>query len=530
MKKIFTVSLSLLLIAALLLPFGAMTASAADRTPVINIEGEKDIEVWQEDGTHYRPTGEKADAIVDEAVDELIPVFLKALLTDNYDEWSRMALEKLTPIYDEIRPNPDGTLPENTGPDYSGVIGHAGVTEIPDPASVNYYYSYAWDYRRSPLDEADSLQAFIELVKAKSGSDKVVLLSRCGSTSLSAAYLYKYGTANIEKMVFVCSTLTGVAYVDTLLSGNLSISGKSLYYDLTYRDPLGSFNERVSRFVNALVYAINANGSAEDVAALAVYAYDKIKDSFTAPFLRSYYGVCCNDVAFVGDHYDAYRDYIFPSEELKQEYAAILAKTDEYRYNVQARLVELLTAAADEGVSVNFIAAYGEPAGYPFGAQSDSVGDELMDVYSQTLGATAAKYGETLSDDYIAAREAAGYGAYISPDRQIDASTCLFPETTWFIKNLRHIFFANDLHDFIRMIAWTDNMTVNSNPDRPRFLTVVGNHDGLAPAQAENDNDLAPDANAPEMNSATGFFARVLAFYVKVIAFIAKVFHSFRAN
>ena len=529
MKKCITVCLSLLLIAALLLPFGAMTASAADRTPIINIEGEKKIDVWREDGTHYAPTEEASDPIVEEAVKELIPVFLKALVTNNYDEWSRRALEKLTPIYDDIRPNPDGSLPENSGVAYYPGLYHGGMTDIPAPAAVNYYYSYAWDFRRSPLDEADDLHDFIELVKAKSGSDKVTIVSRCGSTSLAAAYLYKYGTENIDKLIFACSTLPGVPYVDTLLSGNLYISGSALYYRMTYR-PLGSFDGHLRTFVNALLYAMMENGSMDDANVIIARAYGKIKDSFVAPFLRSYYAICGNFVATVGDRYDAYRDYIFPTAELKQEYAAILAKTDEYRYNVQAKIGELLTDAEDAGVSVNFIVTYGEPSDYPVSEQSSNTGDELMDVTDQSLGAVTATYPNALPDAYIAEREAAGAGKYISPDKQIDASACLFPETTWFIKNMRHDFFQNDLHDFIRLIAWTDGFTVDADPAYPQFLTVVGDHEGLAPAQAENADDLDPDANKPEMNSAMGFLARVLAFYAKTIAFIAKIFRSLRVN
>ena len=72
MKKILSLCLSLLLAAALLAPAATLTAFAADRTPVINIEGEREIEVWKEDGTHYSPTQAPADAVVDEAIKELV--------------------------------------------------------------------------------------------------------------------------------------------------------------------------------------------------------------------------------------------------------------------------------------------------------------------------------------------------------------------------------------------------------------------------------------------------------------------------
>ena len=528
MKNKVSFCTSLLLVVALLTPVLCLAASAANKIPVINIIGERAVEVWKEDGTHYEPTGDAADAVVDGAVQELVPLFIKAVLTNNYDEWSRKALEKLTPIYDEIRPNPDGSLPENTGIYYAAVNVPTTEAQVPAPEQVNSYYPFAWDYRLSPLDAADQLKTYIGWVKAKTGSDKVVIVSRCGSTSLPAAYLYKYGTADIEKLIFACSTLPGVSYADTLLSGNVYISGDALYNRVSYRDDFSSLNENLRKFLSALLYAMAENGGMDDANGIINYAYGKIKDSFVAPFLRSYYGICGNYVASVGDHYDDYRDYVFPTDELKAEYAAILAKTDEYHYNVQAKIRELLTAAAEDGVSVNFIVTYGEPTDWPIGENSSRVGDELMDANAQSLGATAVNYGETLPDAYVAAREAQGLGGFISPDHQIDASTCLFPETTWFIKNMRHAFFENDLHDFIRMIAWTDDFTVDSDPDRPRFLTVVGDHAGLAPAAAENENDLDPAANRPDMHNAGGFFARIIAFYAKLISRIFNFFHQFR--
>ncbi|MBQ7639277.1 MAG: hypothetical protein IJS90_10295 [Clostridia bacterium] len=525
MRRKLSVCLSLLLVAALLSPVSALCASAASRTPVINIEGEREIEVWKEDGTHYSPTEDAADAVVDEAVKELVPLFLKAMLTNNYDEWSRRALEKLTPIYDEIRPYPDGSLPENTHP-YFPPYGYGGATEVQAPGQVNFYYTYDWDFRRSPLDEADDLHHYIELIKEKTGSDRVTLASRCGSTALAAAYIYKYGTEDIEKLIFTCPTLPGVSYADSLLSGNLFVSGSALYNYVSYGDALSSLNEKIGKFVTELLYAMAQNGSIDDANVIISRAYGKIKDSFVAPFLRSYYGICGNYITDVGEHYEDYRDYVFPTQELKTEYASILEKADEYHYNVQEKIEELLTGAKNAGVSVNFIVTYGEPAGYPIGENSAKTGDELMDVTSQSLGATTGNYGETLSDSYIAERTDAGFGKYISPDKQIDASTGLFPDTTWFIKNIRHNFMVYRLHDLIRLIAWTDGMTVETNPAYPQFLTIAGDdYQRLEPAQAVNENDV-DSAPAPDMNGVSGFFARIIAFFVGIYVRIAKLFNS----
>lgn len=513
MKNTLKKILSLCLVFALLLPAAAMTVSASERVPIVCVWGESDILVWREDGSSYAPTGEAADEIMNAAIRPLIPVFLKAVLTDNYDEWSRQALELLTPIYDEIRPNPDGSLPANTG------IGFSWSPEtLADPESVNYYYVYTFDYRLSPLDAADDLQAYIKAVEAKTGSDKVVLASRCGSTSIGAAYLYKYGTADLSKLIFVSSTLLGVPYANCVLSGHAIVPTDALYHFVGRKEPLAQFSERLNKFALAFLYALNENGGGEDVTQLVDRLFGKVADSFVSPFLRSYYGIGANFVADVCDSYEEYREFIFPTDALKQEYAAILAKTDEYHYNVQEKLYELFSAAEADGVSVNVIAVYGEPSENVVGERSRLVGDSLTDAGYQALGATVPAYPNTLDDDYIADRAAAGFGKYISADRMIDASTCMFPDTTWFIKNIRHWFYENDLLSLMQAISWTDGMTVDTDPAFPQFLNAREDHSALDPLQATNPNDVHPDDYKPEMNGIMGFFARLLAFYLKLIA------------
>ena len=519
LKSAVKKTISLLIAAALLLTSLAITVTAAEKTPIICVTGELPIKVYKEDGSSYIPTEGAADEIMDEAIKELVPVFIYAFVTDNYDEWSRRALEKFTPIYDEIRPNPDGSLPEGTGIDYSW-----SPETLSDPAAVDYYYTYTFDYRLSPLDAAEDLHAYVKAVEAKTGSDKVAMVCRCGSTSIGAAYLYKYGTEDLTKITFFSSSLLGIPYADTMLGGRVVIPGDALYHFVASQNPLAGMDERLNKFAVACLYALNENNSADDLINLVLRVYDKIKDSFVSPFLRSYYGICPNFVATVNDSYEDYRDFIFPTDELKQEYAAILAKTDEYHYNVQLKLADLFTAARDEGVPVNFIAVYGDPSENPNGERSRLVGDELTDACYQSMGATVPVYPNTLSDEYIKERTTAGFGKYISPDKMIDASTCLFPDNTWFIRNMRHEFSGEDAISLFKAIAWTDNMTIQTDPAFPQYLNARADHSGFDPAQETNPNDINPDDYKPDMNNATGFLARLIAFYAKMITRLAALF------
>ena len=50
------------------------------------------------------------------------------------------------------------------------------------------------------------------------------------------------------------------------------------------------------------------------------------------------------------------------------------------------------------------------------------------------MGATTADYGKTLKRT----------GAHVSPDRIVDAATCLLPNNTWFFKGVAHVNFWYD--------------------------------------------------------------------------------------
>ena len=64
-----------------------------------------------------------------------------------------------------------------------------------------------------------------------------------------------------------------------------------------------------------------------------------------------------------------------------------------------------------------------------------------------SLGATCTTIDETFSAEYIAEAQAKGTDKYISKDLTVDASTCLFPDKTWFAKNLNHDDWPEEFHN-----------------------------------------------------------------------------------
>ena len=77
----------------------------------------------------------------------------------------------------------------------------------------------------------------------------------------------------------------------------------------------------------------------------------------------------------------------------------------------------------------------------------------------------------TLHRDHFSVRKQQKYPEYnfMSPEWNIDASTCAFPFRTWFIKGVGHSTSPGDYEDLSKEIIH-DDIDVFTNPDRPQFL------------------------------------------------------------
>lgn len=532
-KKILSVILAVLFV----LPVGTLSAISADEvTPIVYVYGYRGIYVYNEDGTYYTPIDEYAPKentdgdIVSASVSELLPLFAKALATDNYDEYCDRALELLAPIYAEIKPNPDGTVPANTGCGWSW--SYNGINAHPNSRTV---YPYNWDTRLSPMDVADDLNDYINAIKEKTGCKQITLVGRCAGTEVTAAYLWKYqkpaGYADIKKYIFLASTLKGYDYFDLIGSGNVTIPDEALYRYVRQNEILEKNigDEKIYAFVSAMFDYLESSYGLKAAMGMVDHIYGKIKDRFIARFLKEFYGISLGQVGSINEHFEEYKNYVFQEEGDREKYAAIIAKADDYHYNVQANIESVFKEMNSSGTPVYVIGGYGEQQ-YPIGDCSNYVGDEYVNVGKQTFGATVSMMTQTLPDEYIAAREAAGFGRYISPDRQVDASTCLFPDHTWIVKNLRHSFNGDDVYYLIMAIALTDNASVTTVEGYPQFLNANADHTAAEPMQAVNANDIDWDALSPQLSFPSSVFARISAFFVKIFLWIKSTFDRIGAS
>ncbi len=363
-------------------------------------------------------------------------------------------------------------------------------------------YPMVCDWRLDPFVNADELNDYIQEIKRVTGSDKVNIDARCEGANILAAYLAKYGYEDLHCIQFYSPTLYGAELADGLFSGNIHIDGDALarYKDVKFKIE----DELTNELVNAIL-EFAGDTLLLDVTAFSLdLLFMKLYGEVIAPLVRETYGTFPGFWAMVSKkNYSAARKGIFKGCE--DEYAGLIEKVEHYNKDVRQHLDELLLGAKKAGVPVAVFCYYGDYQVPPITENANELSDNTIILKNTSLGATTAKYGKTLSAKQLKKAAENGTDKYISPDKMVDASTCLFPDTTWFIWDCPHELFPDYIFDRLAEFYYADgDMTVFSNPDFPQYLIAHTDPEDsdvgyLEPMTDEN----APTINAPSRNIRT---------------------------
>ena len=194
------------------------------------------------------------------------------------------------------------------------------------------------------------------------------------------------------------------------------------------------------------------------------------------------------------------------------------------------KTIGMLKQMDKDGVHVNVICKYGFQTP-PFVASAKKLSDNTVDVYSQSFyGAACASTGRKLSADYIKACKKDGTIKYVSPDKQIDSTTALFPDTTWYIKYYEHNPFYDCFNEMIMDMCYSDTqMTVFSDARYPQYLNYDAETDSFAPVPPKYPaEDPAAGGNTGSGNKDDeenyGIFSPIVKFLRSIWEFILSLF------
>ena len=485
MKKTISLLLSFILLISgcTCAAYASEEDSFSLRTPTIMIHGTS--------ATVYdTPEGEVAlyddGEYISKLIPDGIPMLAKGLLTGCWDDWTNLFLETMAPAYEHYAPALDGTMPEGS---------HSNLAK---PSNSGYSWNYWPDERMSPLDTADEIAELIEDLRVSTGCEKVVIIGRCEGSAYATAYIDKYerprGYSGLKAFILSDPAMNGVHYVEGIFSGTVYIDGTDVQNfmksEATLKNLLGSgAAETIELIIKAAGILKNTYGI-ELTASVVNRMYRQLKDPLLAPFLRMYYARGLGAWSTVYQRFDEAIEYLFPTDELKEEYSYFIDKASAFR-EVAASMPEMVSEMQDAGVIFADIVEYGFPM-YPLTKDACEVGDNLTGVRYKGFGAECSRLDGTLSKKYISERTEAGYGAYISPDRQIDASTGLFPDNTWYVKNVNHAI-PDQIYVMYDALA-NDDITdvfaderypqfLNYDPDEPTFLPLKETDKAVEPIE-----------------------------------------------
>ena len=369
-------------------------------------------------------------------------------------------------------------------------------------------------------------------MKAVTGSPQVALVCRCVGANVVYAYIAKYGTDSLYSL-----GMDGVVGMHGCEPMSEAISGKfrvnlpainRLLVDLQALDMIGDLDPLIESTI-ALAAASPAITMTKE--ALRLTIYQKIVEGATSALALSTFFSCPMYWACVNaDDYDAAMQYVFGDEgsAKRVKYAGLINKIEDYNTQVRQRLPEILREIKENVPRVCVISKYG----YQLAAVSESadmVADQIATVYSSSFGATTSKVYETLPESYLAKQIEAGKERYLSPDGQIDASTCLFPEQIWFAKGARHSNWTWTENDLMYTVVTSEEVLTCDDMDVPRFFVEQNDEAGTwEPMTAENCHtenwSTDRDDNAP-----MGFMAKIRAYFKAVSAWLRLVMEKLRS-
>ncbi len=488
MKKVLSVVLSILMIFSVCFVTNAAETTedktivtVETDTPVIVVRGMNFGGGLQYDrGTeNARPANVKFDAGV--LFKYLTKTLATLVTTFSMDEAVSVICEYVVTLFADYPCDENGdSLYDNISAEwypeavshYPEVIDREGVGEISLVASLadrygadNVYY-FVYDWRLDPMDNADLLNKTVNKALSDHGCEKVDIICCSMGGSITMAYLSEYGYEKIDTVISNTSVMFGTDIITDLFRGNVCFDA----------DTLDTF---VSASVPALAGIIkfgNLTGGLDVLCKLvnnfAKKYEEKIYNETLIPTFATLPGFWSMMKA---DYYEEARQFIFEGKE--EQYAGLLTRLDAYYNNVSSKREEILADAVNGGMKLAIVACYNTPIA-PVYEHAKYQSDGVVETSPMSGGALTSVIGKELPQEQLT-----GDSRYISPDKCINANTCLYKDYTWFIKDASHVIglYGSDCAYFLfELLESNAQPTINTFAQYPQFM-ASGEYETLAP-------------------------------------------------
>ena len=565
MKKLISLTLALVMLFAVMMPMATVFAEEADTsdlTPIIYVRGngnqlynDKGQLIASDFGHISLGDDEEAtkETIIETASNILLPFLTEGLLFDEWDNYGKAIYDEISPLFEEAILDGDGNPRYGTGIGKGAESANKwktkqifkdenGLYVVRDYENETREYSFTYDWRLDPFYNAELLHGFVTEILATTGAKQVSFVTRCLGGVVLNAYLVKYGELGLVK---------NALYGDTLAMGSTSIT-KGFSGQVEFDA------ENLQRYEGQLIHCAEiGEGVGFEIPLLAdeiiqntldLFNQVNVTDKFLEPIESLYnrlykalipalfqafgYGSMPSFWATVyKDDFDLAMNVMFGEDgsEARTYYAGLIEKIEYYREHVTSQLpglYEKFAAPKEEGgygVHIGTVSKYGY-LNPPAVKDSDALNDATVNLSDASFGATTAKVGRTLSEDYIAKRVAENKGKYISFDKQVDTSTCIFPDTAWVIKNQHHGF-GDTIFEIAYEFCNGTNVTVEKS-SFPRFMMFDEFTETWSPMTEDNCADLDFMTRAETEPTTATRLASLMRFFTMILNFFTKLFNG----
>ncbi len=542
MKKVISLILSVLMVALMLTPMMATAANNPADIPIIYIVGKQNSPVYKldengnwaldENGKRIAvdsvntPLGMSRGEYIKTQVEPVLKELLPAFITGDYSKYVQALTDATAPIYKDLVLNEDGIDTD------SSIDWNYAVQQPSKGAGGFKYYYFKYDWRYSPYDTADELHQFVEYICAKEKVEKVNIHARCYGSNVAMAYIAKseagfYDTPfRMNNLILNTTPLDGYIVIGSLMSGSIKLDADSLdrfvaYYlagHEVFDDPL---METIAVVMVSVLNLSQVLGWTTD----QLNAFlDKFVDDLVPKVALVSYGTFPSYWSMIGDKYfDKAKLAVFGTTKAEGEYANFITKLNNY-HNLLGDIDEatgkplyasvLKRCEANYGMKTAIMAKYGY-ATVPLFEGSNITGDARGTVTELSLGALGTEVGSVFTDAQLKKIKAdENYNEkYLSPDKKVYAGTCLFPETTWFSKNLYHDQ-LNQIDPIATAFFLSDGALTVDNDLYPQFHEYV---DGQFVPVSEED-----ETNDVYTNNPFKILYRFISMLLQLFSAIAK--------
>ncbi len=501
MKKIISAVLVVVMVFTLILPVCAVNEKTpismmGSQVPIVSIYGDGEP-LYDTEGNkvfHFSEMlnmfgGIEEGSLGESTINVLMPFLTEGLLNDEWDNYYDALEKEIGEIFEDCRL-------DNNGENYNGVgISQARKDQMADLLSkdakeINGYYGFEdyifyYDWRVDPLETADLFHEHIQKVKAVTKSDKVAVIIRCLGSSVVMAYISKYGLEDIHGISIDAGVSNGAEIISEPISGKFKIDANAINRMIKDFDALGKIN--VDSFITASIDLLSKSGAVDSVLDIVREdLYGKMVKGVTSALALSTFFTWPSYWSCVAE--EDYEDallYVFGPEgsEKRTKYKGLIEKIENYNTEVREQMDEIMLSIKEEGCNLCIISKYGLQIA-PVIESRNELGDQFVSVKRSSFGATTGNVYNPLSDEYIEQKVFEGKEKYISPDKQIDASTCMYPDYTWFIKGSSHSAWNDFENSLLYTVATADRQLTTEDFDFSQFV-VYDNETGITSTMTE---------------------------------------------